>query len=802
MKVSILFLLLSLGGAISHADTDTGARDVRAEWYTQATGVYRERYAWQMDRGFLNALVYQLNLYVYDMNTYGCKLGADVDPMGASCLAPMQKCPNTVTPKETGLDLPTFLAAFAQYGYCRDKEEVTGTNFPASVKNSPLFRTNFENQLAEYAPFQESYASVPVALRRTIHALTKNIWSHMTCNDFNTKKNVVTTRVVSAPIMNYDCAAYQEGKNTTTDFPFVPRDRGMNGRCVQRTHIYFTGPNCTGTPLFLASTNKNVKNLAFFRVRSPDSGLLEDKNMIVQPPALPITPPPGPVEIFNNTFVAFDGPPVRKYDLALLRFYRTHDYTTGDGATYGNINPSMVAHAYYTEILDKTIYYAFENEAFRRTVKFVPVSTAGSTADAPYIKAYLEKSDVQSYYSDLDTDFTKFVASAPVCVSGNGSIPDGLYGVLDAVEGSVSRYSGVVFNHYRDRSIKTDDVAINSALKDHTYDLGTRNVACGAASLAETLVPTNRPKITDLYPVTATSHRAVGTDHPCGRSLDSSSTPATYPYQQPPAVSGTVYYDGFKPRTIHEWWSESPISDKTGLLQAVTCRVDENLIGLGRNSRNFGLDTDPNRGTLERAQHYCLRYPFGREFRTDASTGQVLFSDTGSPLPEVSTLTRGTIAGAMVCEDDEYVMTNPNPLNFQARIESPVTPGYTMFNYAAKVPSVAGVSMLSVIASRGATGGKKVINASAVDAQNEFLQTKWPGGDSILPVAARGFKMGDPGAEDALPRNYGLCARFKTLPEHRDYLMGPLAIPVRNYLILLVGRNTNEMPLARPPKCP
>lgn len=842
MKLRHFFALSMLLLLNSHAETASAQASgetvdyglPRSEWYTVSAGSYRERYSWQHDRGFLNGIVYQLGLYVYDVKTYGCQQSLDLDPVGRSCLAPMQRCPFTSSTKDpaTPGTLTTFLKAFEPYGYCSDPDELQG-RVPQTIKDTKLYQTSFEQNTDEYAAFQESYAAVPLALRRTIHSMTKNLWSNMTCSEFNAKKNIVSTRKVEAPVLNYDCAIYQKrlngqpaDVNLTQGVPFLPRDRGIYGKCVSRQHIFFTGPNCTGTPLALVRTDRVNKDLSFIRVRSP--GELEagrDPEMVAEPPTYQD----------GATFVHFplsaDGSV--RYDVPILREYRLRDFNPGTNPVDAareplhtpGVSPSQVARAYYTDILDKTIYYAYNNESFRRTVSFVnqPGVVTGVT-DMPYIKALEDRSVIRSYYADGDSDFSRFTPSAPYLETPNcvnvsnpaaSAIPDGYFGYLDAVEGMVNRYSGVILNHYRDRTIELDGIPAASrepyrqALLDHQYLLGARDGACRPNPVASlpfsdpTLPPEGQPYlITSVYPMTKSTHRRLATDP--FLAMDPDKCPSTpTPTVPPPPVFNpdTVADTRFQSRLIREWWSESPRSDKTGFYQALSCRPDEVLIGLGRNNENFSIYSNPAKGTLGAPERYCMRYLFGQEARTD-DDGKYLYSDVGSLLPEMASSQKGVVAGAMMCEGDPFVVAAPASSLLRMRIETADPLVLDERDYSASIPAG---TFMDVMASKGAAPGVlKAFAATSDPATNEFLNNLYPDGSALLTIPARAYKLGYPDAEidGYLPKNYGYCARFKSLPEHRNYLFGPLSTPVRNYIMLLLTRNVNDIPSGKPPKCP
>jgi hypothetical protein len=694
------------------------ARDIiRPEWYSLAKdGAGQERYAWQSNPTFTDALIYLASSMIFDANAYACTNFTDPN----TCFDFMSRCPK---PKDINGALDTkghalFMDNFNYFNYCRmnseaARAEMTG-NVPDAVKSATVYNAKFMPLAPSNGYLIDSYALLPKDLRRHTMGVIKQMWSGIkTCTEFKQRRNVISLREIEAPVGFYDCAyrdhepgdpSGRQAKNEGVDF--VPRDRGnQTESCLGRRTLYFDGPDCTGTAHVLVSDTES----AFYRQR--------------------------PQTAENSLITLTD-------------------------AEFGSRSAEDKV-ALTTEILDRTIYYSYYDEPYRRAVRY------NGTNVVPYLT---NRNQIKSFYDDDNAGATPPASPLPAgraCRTAThgptGNIPaTGQFGYLDRLPGTVHDYSGFIYRQWRD---------------NHPDDPSTLNAEQQTA-LVRNLIPKYR--VFPGFP----------------RQLHGKSC-------KTPGAAGAICAADNLPIgqvSLREWWSDDDYGDRSGTLRAAMCGPSEVLVSLGRNRKNYSYRPASSPNYDSTAGPYCLRYLISSEPRIATVNGSSALAtgDTGVPLSEMSSLSRGVAGGAMVCETDPVLMQKL-PAYQVGRFDPSQADGTRAddFNYTAKI-DLTRAAILPIFEKRAASG--TTYNNSSALLDEKSFRSEFAVADAVMPVPYRAVGLGNPNATVAM--NYGRCVLLRTELDHPERAMGPLAIPLRNYITQIMELNLDEMPAGTPPNCP
>lgn len=787
-------------------------RYVKPLWLQDATGEMPETWGWQKDPKSMEALAYLASTLAFDSDEFGCAQPLvrgwpsptqySVSDKPSECSkATLARCPSNRAKSSAGagtaidkVGLEKFLKTLGPWGYCstngQDRLELMG-QFSPELEALPFYKDNFIAKASgSSAHLQDSYALIPRALRRQALSTLRQMIDFSrggTCDDYRKNKNVLWRHIIERPAYYYDCA-YRVPKdvappsnplitaftNSNQDVTFVPRVQDAwppahdldSKECVKPlAKLYFESTNCSGPALLYFDMAK--KDLNFFRVR--------DKSVPAQ----------SVVELSATT-----------------------------APKYGDVQSAkkMVWTAYFTEILDKTIYYtSVGGDAYRRTVRFIEQPTTDidvthhDAVDAPYIQAYVRMGETAN--AQYNSIHSVLVPGTACRLTVSGTLPtdpslkyappsgagSGYYGYLDRVPGNARHYSGVILRQYRDIfadpvvDLANDPTKIRAMITNQ-YFMNVLDFIKPANAAAPSSI-----ELESMYPVSMTGPSA---------------SPPPAPATAPPAIR-TV--------KINEWWVPDEFGDKTGLAQGLMCGEGEELYSLGRNDADFGSYTkDFFRKTAPTPSQFCARYLFSRQPRRDAATGVDILGDAGNPLPDMSFLSNGVRGGAMICENDPLIQS-VTAVDFSGGANNFYDPGPSDGVIVAP-PAVSYLNRLNanhiLISVLGSMPAPKVLDSAT------FFDRNAPSGSKIGGIANRAIGLGDPvrgnpypdsgamaaGIQPSIPTNYGFCVATRLSPELPNSSMGPLAIPMRNYMIDLVVNNTsglgpNVPPYNTPPHC-
>lgn len=660
------------------------------DWFIPNTGSGNQTYSWQQDSRYYDALAYDVSMIMFDLHNFDCFNPATPE----KCFNSMQRCPvprtkNSGSPDNTGWD--NFMSNFnyglsGGNGYCTSYDEMIGASaqYPTTIINSSVFNNNFSSsKLANREGyFLESYASVPKSIRRSATAIIKQIMngvkngiptssvpasvppnSKMTCTgagatesfksfrnfseypdsiDINPGNGInESRRPIKGPVGFYDCAqrTYSTSFYPSQGVDFTIRDRGNNSdfKCVDKREIYFENSDCTGLAYVdLNTSTQPAKD--FYRFRSSFITPLDVNSAVVdlnQPPYNPSTS--------NILAQVLSNSVVNPYGVPKSMINVLDDFANSSG--FGESSKKAIVVAYFTEILDRTIYFAKNDEVFRRTLKFN--YTGGPMSPlSTYYKNFID----DSFQAGPLTAPHSKMTTAGVCVTLTAASVNGKYfGYLDRLGGDISDYSGYVMRPYRD----IDPAAPASDLKARyvntietkTFGAWTNYVTNGIFNVSQmsdfiklinlyypmALTPMVRVKTygtlnahgpnTDSIPepigkdcgppepftsgtnignlinvIPPPSGIACKADCPAGGggSGDCNASPTT-PWSTPCNTTCYPSQQRYEPimSARREWWTQDGYADKSGFLSIMSCSPDEMMLALGKEDPTTSFTSSP-----------------------------------------------------------------------------------------------------------------------------------------------------------------------------------------------------------------
>lgn len=697
--LNIFLLVATLYPSISLAQFLTSP-----DWFLPSSGSANHSYAWQQDPKYYDALAYNVSMILFDLHNFDC-----FDPASPEkCFNSMQRCPVPRTKTDGSPDnnswddfMENFNNPRGGYdnGYCTSYTELIGdtsgatAQYPANIISSPLFNSNFSNtKLTNRQGYMlDSYAVVPKALRRSAVATTRQIMNgvkfgiptstlplplqvflptntKMTCDgsggteNFKNFRNFATyndnidinpnngtnesRRPIKGPVGFYDCAQ----RVNTSHFPsqgvdFTIRDRGINpdNKCVDQRVIYFSDNDCTGYAYFDQGTTEPAKDFYRFRdISSADEAVvdLSQTPFTGSGPGADILARSLNLDSYPNPF----GPGVTKTMHQVLT-----DFSTDSGSNENRKKAIVVA--FYTEILDRTIYYAKNDEIFRRTVIFDYQGGSKTPLSSNY-QNFIKHRRFIANFSDAPDSRRNTDGSCDNLNGGQKNALIGHYmGYLDRLDGNITDYSGFVMRPYREitptapasmqralyvNTIPTKTfgtwggyvdngtfnlnqmgdfldflelyypVARSPMVKEDNYGPANQNGPgsdnvfepsgkdCGPPSLGS---GTNIGNLINILPVPAfpsnilcrvTCPAGSGSAGDCNDSL---STPWSV------VCKSTCYSSQKRYQPIEvtrrEWWTPDGYADKSGLLNVLSCAPDEHLLAIGKEDPTTSFSATP-----------------------------------------------------------------------------------------------------------------------------------------------------------------------------------------------------------------
>ncbi len=753
----IVVLVFSTGSAFSQS-TFT----VNSDWFRQVEDSKTTNWAWQTNPELLSAISYMAAGVAFDYDEY------KADPTWGSKESVFNRCPRPETD-----ETESFISRFSNIGYCTMKDARSGIDFlgrpPIEIRETKYFRDHFRDRAnGTSAHIADSYAILPLALRRQGLATLTQIWAPMSCPVYKSNKNIQQKREIAAPAIFYDCA-YRDPTLPAlgNQIPFTPRDRGLpshlgerlGGECTARGHsFYFLGENCQGQALVYL--NMTEKDFDFVRLRDESdwSGAITTRT-------------PAPAE---------------RAGLA-----------------------AEIKKAFFTEIVDRTIYAAPTGEVFRRTVEFTGDGVGlnhsqANKADLENMRLYWrgDLNQIQSAYVVVGNEWRcrrRGDFTAPDHLPSGGS---GYYAYLDRIPGPIEKHAGFIARQYRDvyidvdEEFKADDFATREmkrrALVRNNYTLEVYDLDYDEDRSA-TGGPIHTASWLHKFPVSR-----VGPQYPVNYNVDirgqaryfsnrlpgmTTATPldqAPLPVPDLIAVAGTNYHRvNSQAISINEYWTEDPYSDSLGIFPALTCSPGENMTFIGRNNRAW--DSRKSEGD---AVKDCLRFPLSKRMRLSTDPTNA-FGPAGNPLSDLSFLSFGAVASAMFCNGD--------PATLSSVSNSYRNPGGAAATAFALPGSASDQNMLDYL-SKIDDWRSRVIGA------DQFFEAN---STAAMSIGSRSLWLGDETKQIAdLPINYGQCVVKKMPNESPLHSMGPLSIPMQHYLIDLVIENVDKLDSGQAPNCP
>lgn len=503
-----------------------GQLQVSPDWFTYNTGGGSHTYSWQADQKHFEALAYNVSAVLFDLHNFDCFDSANPQ----KCLNNFQRCPVPRTKSDGTPDVgswDTFMDNFdipdydvfptlgsdplEDLGYCTDQKQMIG-EYSTTIMTSPVINKNFAPSYLSNRQgfFLDSYAAVPKAIRRSASAIAKQMMNgikfglpvtvgpdtpakaKMNCDgsggyinfknfrnfaEYNFDKELPagndTRRQIKGPIGFYDCAQREIGNNNYVTPPndeveYTLRDRGNNPdfKCVdKRDQVYFEEEDCIGYAYINLGSNPTPKD--FYRYRSNVNDIEQAVVDLTQAPysfgssalGMMLDDDPGGYDNPENT------------SKTMHNFLEDFAISTGGFET----EKKSIVVSYFTEILDRTIYYVKDDEIFRRTLKFG--YTGGSTSLPANYENYITHEFTFANASSapkskmIPTSVAPFYSCINLSNPARAALVGDHFGYLDRIAGTVQDYSGYVMRPYREINTNPSNATEKRALFVNTIKM-------------------------------------------------------------------------------------------------------------------------------------------------------------------------------------------------------------------------------------------------------------------------------------------------------------------------------------------